>query len=205
MKYIDLTHIFTDNMPVYPGDHPTELRQTAQIDKDGCTNFQVKTGMHVGTHMDGPLHMIPNGKSLSDFPVSHFFGPANLVDARNKSEIGLELLKNREINPGDIILILTGFSGKYHQLQYYENYREITEEFAQKLFELKVKIVGMDTPSPDRPPFKVHKILLSNDILIIENLTNLGELLKYEKFNIIALPTKFASDSAPVRVVAEIV
>lgn len=204
MQYLDLTHLFKDNMPVYPGDHETNLLQTSSIDKDGCTNFQVQTGMHVGTHMDGPLHMIANGKSLADFPVEHFFGRGHLIDTRNKSEISADLLENKKINPGDIILILTGFSSKFNEPEYYKNYPEITEEFAQKLVELKIKIVGMDTPSPDRPPFSIHKILLSKDILIIENLTDLEVLLEHENFNIIALPTKFASDSAPVRVVAEI-
>ncbi|RLD82941.1 MAG: cyclase family protein, partial [Bacteroidetes bacterium] len=43
-----------------------------------------------------------------------------------------------------------------------------------------------------------------NDILIIENLTNLSELLSYPDFNIIALPAKFEAAGAPVRVIAQI-
>ncbi len=197
--YIDLSHTFTAQMPVYPGDSLPELTKT---DHENHTNFHVKTGMHVGTHIDAPLHMIKNGTSLSDIPVDHFFGKGHLIDARNKP-ITAGLLENHTIHPGDIILIHTGFSTHFRQPEYFENYPEITEEFALKLVDLKVKIVGMDTPSPDREPYKIHKILLGNNILIIENLTNL-EQLENKEFEIIALPPKFETDASPLRVVAKV-
>lgn len=197
--YIDLSHTFTAQMPVYPGDSLPELTKT---DHETHTNFHVKTGMHVGTHIDAPIHMIKNGTKLSEIPVDHFFGKGHLIDARNKS-ITAEILENYTIHPGDIILIHTGFSTHFRQPEYFENYPDITEKFAQKLVELKVKIVGMDTPSPDREPYKIHKILLSNNILIIENLTNL-EQLKNKEFEIIALPPKFETDASPLRVVAKV-
>ena len=63
-------------------------------------------------------------------------------------------------------------------------------------------LVGMDTPSPDAPPFPVHKIFLGSEILIIENLTNLESLVDLKNFTVAALPAKFHADAAPVRVVA---
>ncbi len=60
----------------------------------------------------------------------------------------------------------------------------------------------MDTPSPDKDPYTVHRILLKEEILIIESLKNLSELLDVKKFEITALPAKFEADSAPVRVIA---
>ena len=64
-------------------------------------------------------------------------------------------------------------------------------------------MVGMDTPSPDHAPYKVHKILLGNEILILENLTNLEQLLN-KNFEVIALTPKLEADAAPARVVAKI-
>lgn len=202
MKYIDLTQTFKQTMPVYPGDSLPQLKQVCFIGKDSCNAFHIKTGMHVGTHMDGPLHMLKNGKKLSTFPPEHFFGKGHLIDARKK-EISKKLLKNRGIKKGDIVIIMTGFYKNFDKPNYYKNYPAILEDFAHELVKLGVKIVGMDTPSPDYPPFKIHKILLSKNILIIENLTNLKPLLNHKKFNIIALPTKFESDSAPARVIAQ--
>lgn len=203
MKYIDLTQTFKQTMPVYPGDSLPELKQVCFINKDNCNTFAIKSGMHVGTHMDGPMHMIKNGKKLSTFAPDKFFGRGHLIDARKKP-INKELLKNLKIKKGDIVIIMTGFYKNFNKSDYYKHYPAILEDFAQELVKLGVKTVGMDTPSPDYPPFIIHKILLSKNILIIENLTNLEALLNHKKFNIIALPAKFEADAAPVRVVAEI-
>jgi kynurenine formamidase len=71
------------------------------------------------------------------------------------------------------------------------------------MVKLEVKIVGMDMLGPDYDkPWATHKVLLGNDILILENLTNLDQLLNIEHFDVIALPAKLHSDAAPVRVVA---
>ena len=109
-----------------------------------------------------------------------------------------------EVRKGDIVLVLTGFYKKFGQAEYYEKYPEITEDFAKKLVDLGVKIVGVDTPSPDRPPFNIHKLLLKNDVLIIENLTNLEKLLGIKKFEIFAFPPNFDVEGSPVRVVAKV-
>ena len=67
-----------------------------------------------------------------------------------------------------------------------------------------MKIVGLDFPSPDRAPYQVHQILLSQSVLIIENLTNLDEIPRDTVFEVIALPPPFEADGAPLRVVARI-
>lgn len=191
-------------MPVYPGDPLPILKQSTEINTTGGSEFHISTGMHVGTHMDAPLHMFKNGKKLSEYPAEKFFGKGHLIDVRNQKRISAGLLKEKHISPCEIIIVMTGFSEKFGTDSYYNDYPEIEESFVQRLIELGVKIVGMDTPSPDRAPFNIHKILLKNDILIIENLTNLEPLLPYEKFEIIALPAKFETDAAPIRVIAKV-
>lgn len=204
MKYIDLTHTFKHGMPVYPGDSNPELIKTADDYEGGkIIHYQLKTSMHVGTHMDAPLHMLQNGKRLNEYPVDHFFGKGHLIDARGKS-IGINLLEGKQISKGDIVLIVTGFSSKFGTSEYYESHPEISDAFASKMVELGVSIVGMDTPSPDRLPFAIHKVLLGSDVLIIENLTNLESLLEHVQFTVVALPAKFDAEAAPVRVVAQI-
>lgn len=204
MPHFDLTHTFTPNMPVYPGDPSPQLKQCAFLAKDGFNDFQISTGMHVGTHMDGPLHMLANGQPLYALPPERFFGKGRLIDARNQQTINATLLHDKQILKGDIILVMTGFYKKFGTPEYYKSYPEISEEFAQKMVDLGVSIVGIDTPSLDRAPFAIHKLLLSHEILIIENLTNLEHLLEAKNVNITALPAKFQTESAPVRVVANL-
>lgn len=202
--YINLTQTFTDDMPTFPGDLKPSLIQFATIEKDGFTDHELRTGMHVGTHMDAAWHMIPSGKKISEMPIEKFFGRGVLIDARGKETIGVECLDGVNIETGDIVLVLTGFGSKFHEPIYFEKYPVLTEELAKKLVDLRVNIVGTDTTGPDYAPFKVHKIFLENDILILENLTNLEQLIN-KNFEVIALPMKLETDAAPARVVARIV
>ncbi len=204
-KLIDLTHTFTENMPVYPGDPCAQFHQIASIEKDGFNDHKVEMGLHVGTHMDAPFHMVEGGRLISELPLSRFSGVGHLLDVRGIQSIEAEILNNKDIGKGDILLFLTGFSKKFREPAYYETYPELAVSLAERIVKLGVGIVGLDTPSPDRPPFPVHKILLGSEVLIIENLTNLEPLLEAEAFRVTAYPTKFAADAAPLRVVAEIV
>ena len=63
-------------------------------------------------------------------------------------------------------------------------------------------MVCMDSPSPDLYPFEIHKLLLENNILLAENLTNFDSLLSVNNFEIIALPLKIHADSSPARIIA---
>jgi kynurenine formamidase len=204
MRIIDLTQTFTDKMPVYPGDPEPSLKQAAYLEKDGYNDHQLTTVMHVGTHMDAPLHMIEGGKTMDQISPEKFFGKGVLVDARGKDKVDAALLDSTHIKEGSIVLIHTGFGSRYRTDSYFENYPQIMEDFAQRMVDLKVKIVGMDILGPDQPPFSTHKILLGNEVLIVENLTNLDQLLDVKEFEVIALPSKFQADAAPVRVIARI-
>lgn len=191
-------------MPVYPGDRLPEIRCITEIASAGVTNHQITTGMHVGTHMDAPLHMIEGGLYLSEIEPQKFFGRGVLLDARGRKSIDQDILRGKTLQPGDIVLLMTGLSDGFKEPEYYSSYPEITPKLGHALAEAGISILGMDTPSPDRPPFPVHKILLRNQVLIIENLTNLKSLVGSTEFEVIALPAKFHADAAPTRVVARI-
>lgn len=205
MKFIDLTHTFTSDMPVYPGDPKATLEQAAFIDKDSYNDHRLTTVMHVGTHMDAPLHMIANGKKMDEIYPERFFGKGVLLDVRGKMEIDSSVLQGREIQEGSIVLLYTGFGSKYRTDAYFKDYPQLTEDFAKKMVGMRVKMVGMDMLGPDYDkPWTTHKILLGSDITILENLTNLDQLLTVKSFEVIALPMKLQADAAPVRVVARI-
>ena len=203
MKIIDLTNLFTKEMPIFPGDVKPTL--TDEYDEhDDASHYSVTTGMHVGTHMDGPLHMVKGGKKLSEIPPEQFVANGHLIDVRGKSEIDVAVLNNKNINEGDCVLFYTDFGKDFRDDNYFGNYPVLTEDVARKLVELKVKFIGTDTAGPDNAPYAVHRILLSNEILILENLTNLESLLHVPQFEVIALPAKFDADAAPVRVIAKL-
>jgi kynurenine formamidase len=53
MKIIDLTHTFTDTMPIFPGDNIPQLKENIDT-KNNIVHYHLETSMHVGTHMDAP-------------------------------------------------------------------------------------------------------------------------------------------------------
>ncbi len=201
MQLIDLTHQFSKPMPVFPGDDEPDLHQTDTVDENGVAHFYLKTGMHVGTHIDAPFHFIKDGKLIADYPPQTFFGRGVLIDARGQQTIHERLLEGVDIQSHDIVLVLTGKSKNYLSPAYFENFPEVTEEFAQKLIDRGVSMLGLDTCSPDNKPYSIHKQLLGAGILIIENLVNLEDLLN-KKFSVIALPLKIEAEAGLARVVA---
>ena len=199
---IDLTHTFTAAMPVFPEDTSPEFTRTATLEKEGYVQYRIKTGMHVGTHLDAPMHMVEGGKGVAELPIDRFFGRGTLLDARGASTIDLPLFDQLKGVTPEILLILTGLAKKFGTPEYFESYPVLTEPFAERVVEMGIKMIGLDSPSPDRAPYPVHRILLKNEVLILENLKNLEVLVGPGSFELIALPPKFATDGAPVRVVA---
>jgi kynurenine formamidase len=203
-RLIDLTQLFTgEDMPVYPGDSCAKLYAVATHAKDGVCAHAIETGMHVGTHIDAPLHMIDGGAYISDIPVDRCTGKGHLIDVRGKKIIDADCLDSVDLQNGDIVMVWTGWSDKFRDPEYYTSYPAMTDAFGQRLADAKIAMVGMDTPSPDYEPFAVHKILLRADVLIAENLTNLAAL-QNKQFRIHAYPLKLKAEAAPARIVAEI-
>jgi len=202
MKIVDLTQNLNEGTPVYPGDPRTKIESAGVFEKDGYNDHLVSVGTHVGTHIDAPLHMIPNGKTLDQFTLEQFVGRGKYIKVENKT-FDIKALEQAGIGESDIVLFHTGMDELYGKDDYFKIYPEIPEEVAKFLSERKVKIVGMDMASPDYPPFKIHKLLLGSGVLIIENLTNLSELAGKE-FEVYALPIKLQIDAAPARVIAEV-
>ena len=202
--YLDLSHEISHEMPVYPGDIPVALLQQASLQEEGHTNFLLSTGMHSGTHLDGPMHLTNSLIRMAEIPLERLAGIGFLVNVVGQSVIDLPESAFEALQPGAIVLFYTGFDRFYSQENYYHAYPEMSESTAHILVKKRVKMVGMDSPSPDYAPFRIHEILLGNQILILENLTNLSALLPYREFELLAFPLKIKADSSPVRVVARI-
>ena len=119
--------------------------------------------------------------------------------------IGFKEEYSKIVSEQDVVLLLyTNHSAVYGTETYYTQHPIIDDSLADFFIQKRVKMLGMDLPSPDRYPFRIHRKLLSHNILIIENLTNLSALLDAEEFEIMAFPLKIMADASVVRVVARI-
>ncbi len=202
MKWFDLSHSIVDAMPVYPGDARPRLELEKDLPSDGYVTYQLHCGMHVGTHVDAPQHLLKGGKGINELPVEHFMGKAVVLDVRGQAIIGYQPDYSEKIAAGDIVLFFTGWERYYGEELYYLEHPVIDRKIAEFLVERRVKLIGLDTPSPDRPPFEIHKLLLANDIFIVENLTRLDRFIGTEFVQFMALPLNIHAEASLVRAVA---
>lgn len=201
---IDLSYEIYSGMPVYPGDIEVELENDKKVKNDGYANHNLKMGMHAGTHLDLPAHMLEDQLHISDIPLNHLSGRAKLFNAVGEKVITLKDKYKKPIEKDDIIIIKTGFAAKYGKEEYYREHPVLSEELAEFFVQKEIKLVGFDMPSPDRSPFKIHHKLFKNNIFILENLCNLDKLPETKIFKLIIFPLKVRAEAAPCRVAAEI-
>jgi len=199
---IDLSHDIITDMPVHPYDDPVKLYQDKFLDRDGYNNFKLEIGMHAGTHIDSPMHMTNIDSFINEISLEMFIGKGCLLDVRDESVIKYKEEYSSIVNENDIVILFTGYYEKYGTEEYYKEYPVVDKELADFFIDKRIKMLGMDLPSPDRYPFEIHKVLFNNDILIIENLTNLLQLLSIDNFEIIAFPLKIKAEASMARVVA---
>lgn len=201
MRIIDISHTLSSDTPPFPSDEPTILSRYREIDRDGYTGYFLETSLHTGTHIDTPMHIFKDARSAADFSPERFIGRGVLLDVRGEKNIVLKRAYEKAICPGDIVLLYTGWDEHYGHHEYFKNHPVINTAFSDFLCETGIKMLGMDSPSPDHHPFGAHKQLLSRDIFLLENCTNLGALLSEQHFKVIALPLKIQAEASPVRAV----
>ena len=199
--FLDLTIPLDANTPVFPGSPKPQIHQFATIEKDGYNEKKLTFTSHISTHIDAPRHMLSSGKTLTEYPINKFIGDGIVIDVRGQKEIEVD---ETDIHEEDIVFFFTGHSKKFYESDYFKNNPVLTEKTAQKLIDKKIKIMGIDSFTPDNKPYPVHNMLLQNDILIVENLIHLDKLLQ-KRFTCYILPLKIQdADGAPCRIVAEI-
>lgn len=91
-KFVDLTHSFAPDTPVWEGFGPAKF--TPQTDpKTGRPYTVAKDGFHAthyslvgqyGTHVDPPAHFAPGGKTLDELPVENMILPLVVFDITPK-------------------------------------------------------------------------------------------------------------------------
>jgi len=209
--YIDLTQYLGSDTPVFPGYPRPALLQWSKYDVHGYYSNVLFAPEHVATHVDSPAHFVPGAKTVDQIDPAKFISRFVALDFSHLPPRGAVTLRDFEaslprgveLGPGWAVLIKTGYDA-YAGSEKWLEHPDISPELAEHLAKLGINAVGVDAPSPDHAPFEVHKILLSREVLIYENLTNLGAVVGRTGL-FIGLPLKIKGGSgAPVRALAQI-
>jgi arylformamidase len=189
---------------VFPGDAKPVFEPAGTIATTDFIDHVIHINNHLGTHVDAPGHMVEGGKMLTDIPLERFIADAICIDARNNDKLTADLLVNSEVTSDMAVLFYTGAGDRFSNPSYATSYPAIDKQLAVKLIEMGVIMVGVDMISFDQDaPFPIHKTLLGADVLLLENLVNLGAVVD-KRFKLYALPINLELEAAPARVIAEL-
>ncbi|WP_380182214.1 cyclase family protein [Kalamiella sp. sgz302252] len=216
-RLIELSHICEENMPVWPGDGRFFLSRAESFAAgDGNYNCQLSLGDHCGTHIDAPVHFMPQGKSIDEINIRQLTGRGRCLDMAHlppNSAISSAMVKDWEASYGkivakDILLFRTGYDKKWrcrpNHAAFMSGWPGLSGDAACYLLEKGVTVFGTDSMSldcADSKDYPAHQAILSADGIIIESLANLYSLPT--AFTFIALPLRLKGASAsPVRAIA---
>jgi kynurenine formamidase len=179
--------------------------------------------LHGFTHVDAPLHYLPNGDSIEKVQMEKFMGEATVVNLSHLGENGAITAADleeygRHIKSGDIVLLRTDWPLKcdYLSRDFWGKAPYTERDACEWLVERKVKTVGYDYP-PDYvlrqevldpqyayngEEFTTHHVFFKEGIIVVEYLCNL-HLITKDRFQFMALPIPIkGSDGSPVRAIA---
>lgn len=186
MRLIDITRELTA-APVYPGDPAPELQALSRMSLgDVCNLSLLKACVHNGTHLDAPLHFIPDAADAASVDLNGCIGECCVVEFDGmllgaQAEKMLPRLRPRVL-----------FKGK----------TEISPSAAFVLSAADIRLVGVESPSvaPPESTVPVHRQLLGAGVVLLENLDLSRARPGY--YFLFAAPLKIAgSDGSPVRAV----
>jgi len=186
VKHLDLTLTISESIPNFPGSPSPQFISWSSIKDDGYNLELLFLSSHTGTHLDAPYHFAKNGAKIHQIPVTRLVGNALLIKikkVKNQAITKKDLLeferKNGKIPNFSSIIFLTDWQKNLNKNFYFTNNPGLSKSAADYLVLKKINLVGIDSPSIDLgidKSFTVHKILAKNDVLIVENLSNLEKI-----------------------------
>lgn len=187
MKIIDISKdVMT--CEVFPGDPSPKLTKIKAIDEGSDYNLgKIEMCLHNGTHMDAPLHFLPNGTDISEIPPEVFFGPCVVVEV---PEIIITGAFVEEYFPRNAKRILIKSNGN----------AVLHESAASELAAMGYILVGTDamTVEPEGSDGRTHRMFMVDNVALLENL-DLSRVGSGDYF-LAAAPVKISgAEAAPVR------
>jgi kynurenine formamidase len=205
IRLIDLSVDLYEGMPKFASKYHARfaIKTTSSHGSNKCLAHKIEMATHTGTHIDAPLHFIPNGNTIDKISLEVLISTAYVVNLKGKnagSVIAAKDVEHIKLYKNAGVLLKTGWYHHWDTGDFYNNPPTLTEEAAQLLIERGVEFLAVDIPLS----VQVHQIVLGAGKILIENLTNL-DAITVKKIKLYALPLRIRNaEAAPARVVAEI-
>lgn len=189
----------------WPGDQPFQRTVDKDLAKgDVCTLSQMTLSVHTGTHMDAPLHFVPDSPTIDELPLDATVGAARVIGIRDRSVITRNELMQHGIEVGERVLFKTANSDRlWSSDTFEEDFVYIDQDAAAYLVECGVRMVGIDYLSvggfsKDGP--ETHRELLGAGVWVIEGLNLSG--VDPGDYELICLPLRLMeAEGSPARAI----
>lgn len=201
----DITLPLRTGMPVYPGNPEVKVTPVQQMARGDSSNVsQLTCGTHSGTHVDAPVHMLPQGASVDTVPLDVLMGPARLIAVGDGVRaVDRATLEGHDLRGVRRLLVRTRNSALHGRSDFVSDYTYIAPDAAEYLVELGVALVGVDYFSIEQfhsGHHRTHLTLLGAGVVIVEAL-DLSEPPPGD-YELLCLPLRIVGgDGAPARAV----
>lgn len=209
MPFVDLSHPLAHGQQTFPSDPKLSIVPHGTTATLRYNITQIVMSSHQGTHLDAMFHFVEDGRTLDRMPLEWFHGPAHLlrIPKPPRGEITPEDFLPHEhlLVPEAKIIYETGWHRRFGTPGFFDDFPSLTQDAARYLAGRRIRMLGMDTPTPSRDWYEVHHILLGApaEIVIVESLANLDRVPDH--FTFIGFPLNFTGrDGSPIRAVAQI-
>ncbi|UCF59692.1 MAG: cyclase family protein [Anaerolineaceae bacterium] len=206
VRTYDISLGISPEMPVWPGDPPVMIERVREIAKGANANVsRLDCGVHVGTHVDAPVHFIDGSSGVEAIPLRVLIGRAYVVHLPHVSVIDENTLEGSGIPPRTRRVLFKTSNSNYWadgERKFKKDFVAIDASGASWLVRKKVKLVGVDylSVAPFKASRETHHILLENGVVIVEGL-DLSEV-NQGRYKLYCLPLKIiGSDGAPARAI----
>jgi kynurenine formamidase len=205
MKLIDLSHPMEHGQQTFPMDPKLSIVPHGNTTTLKYNITQIVMSSHQGTHLDAMYHFIDDGKTLDQMPLDWFYGLTHLlrIPKNAKDEITEDDFKPYEhlLTEGAKIIYETGWHQNFGADNFFTEFPTLTLDTSKYLASKKIRMLGMDTPTPSYDWYEVHHVLLGEEIVIVEALANLDQAP--DEFTFMGFPLNFKGrDGSPIRAVA---
>lgn len=192
-------------MPVWPGSIEYTREQARSLSSgDPCNRSQMHIDMHMGTHVDAPLHFLQDGNSVDRLDLDLFCGSAFVADLTRADAIGEHELEGLRLPEGTVrILFKTANSYRLWDKEEFDTgFVALTVDGAEWLITHGIRMVGNDYLSVQRYDDGpgVHRLLLGAGVGVLEGIA-LAHVEPGE-YELICLPLKIQdAEGAPARAI----
>jgi arylformamidase len=206
MRVYDISVAIEPGLPLWPGDVPLELERVQQINNGDISNVtRISCSVHVGTHVDAPVHFLEDGKGIEALSFRVLNGRAYVVDLPEVDLITADVLENAGVPPRTRRVLFKTRNSKYWDDPHHAfnpDFVGLDESASLWLVKKGVQLVGVDylSVAPYDAPRPTHKALLANEVVILEGL-DLRQVSQ-GRYMLHCLPLKISgSDGAPARAI----